>query len=124
MAVGRIGRSASSSGTIRRTKCVTRTPADHYPIDPDVIASAAGAFASGSAADPDGVVDVRGKGLMLAVEHESKDRRDDVMAAAVDRGFLTLGCGHRTQRFLPPLDVTEREIDLGVDLLLEAIEAA
>jgi 4-aminobutyrate aminotransferase len=73
-------------------------------------------------ADPESVVDVRGKGLMLAVEFDSKERRDDAQAAAMQRGLLTLGCGHKTLRVLPPLDVTEREIDLGVDLLTAVID--
>jgi 4-aminobutyrate aminotransferase len=73
--------------------------------------------------DADGVHDVRGRGLMLAVEFESKQRRDAVMEAALQRGLLTLGCGHRTLRLLPPLDATEREIRLGADLLTDAVEA-
>ncbi|WP_436924171.1 aminotransferase class III-fold pyridoxal phosphate-dependent enzyme [Halosimplex amylolyticum] len=72
-------------------------------------------------ADLDPVVDVRGKGLMLAVEFDTKERRDDVQEAAMQRGLLTLGCGHDVLRVLPPMDVTEREIDLGVDLLTDAI---
>ncbi|MHB9286073.1 aminotransferase class III-fold pyridoxal phosphate-dependent enzyme [Halobacteriales archaeon Cl-PHB] len=75
-------------------------------------------------ADPPGVVDVRGKGLMLAVEFDSHDRREAVMEAGLERGLLTTGCGWKTMRILPPLDVTEREIRLGADLLVEAIEAA
>ncbi|WP_336002810.1 aminotransferase class III-fold pyridoxal phosphate-dependent enzyme [Halorientalis halophila] len=71
-----------------------------------------------------GVVDVRGLGLMLAVEFDSKDRRDDVMDAAFERGLLTLGCGRKTLRILPPMDVTEREIELGADLLATAVEAS
>ena len=67
-------------------------------------------------------VDIRGKGLMLAVEFDTPDRRDAVVEAAFERGLLTLGCGYRTVRLLPPLDVTEREIDLGVSLLVEAAE--
>ncbi len=73
-------------------------------------------------ADHDVVRDVRGLGLLLAVEFDSKDRRDAVQEAALSRGLLTLGCGHRTLRVLPPLDVTEREIDLGADLLTQAID--
>jgi len=75
------------------------------------------------AADPDGVVDVRGKGLFLGVECDTKERRDVVIEAAMQRGLLMLGCGYKTLRILPPLDVTEREIDLGADLLVEAFEA-
>lgn len=73
-------------------------------------------------ADLGGVTDVRGKGLMLAVEFDSKERRDSVVKAGLKRGLLTLGCGYSAIRLLPPLDVTEREIQLGVSLFHEAIE--
>ncbi|WP_330632518.1 class-III pyridoxal-phosphate-dependent aminotransferase [Halocatena halophila] len=72
----------------------------------------------------EGVVDVRGLGLMLAVEFESKSLRDDVVDAALAEGLLTLGCGQKTLRLLPPLDVTEREIDLAVELLASAVDRA
>ena len=68
---------------------------------------------------PEPIVDVRGKGLMLAVEFDGQDRRNDAIEAALARGLLTLGCGRKTIRILPPLDLTEREIDL----LVEAIAA-
>lgn len=68
------------------------------------------------------VIDVRGKGLMLAVEFDTKDRREAVVDAAMKRGLLTLGCGYKTLRLLPPLDVTEREIDLAFDLFASAVE--
>ena len=75
-------------------------------------------------ADLPGVDDVRGKGLMLAVEFDSKERRDEVMRKAFSRGLLTLSCGYDVLRVLPPLDVTEREIELGCDLLAAAIADA
>ncbi|MFB6155192.1 MAG: aminotransferase class III-fold pyridoxal phosphate-dependent enzyme [Haloferacaceae archaeon] len=75
-------------------------------------------------AAPESVVDVRGRGLMLAVEFETADLRDDVVEAALERGLLTLSAGYKTLRALPPLDVTEREIELGAHLLLDAIEDA
>ena len=68
------------------------------------------------------LLEVRGRGLMLAVEFDTKTRRDDVLEAAFRRGLLTLGCGYKTLRLLPPLDVTAREIDLGMELLCEAID--
>ncbi len=73
-------------------------------------------------ADLPGAVDARGKGLMTAVEFDGKERRDDVMEAALSEGLLTLGCGYRTLRLLPPLDATEREIRMGVELLSNAAE--
>ncbi|WP_101294768.1 aminotransferase class III-fold pyridoxal phosphate-dependent enzyme [Halegenticoccus soli] len=72
---------------------------------------------------PDHVVDVRGKGLMLAVEFDTGERRDAVVEEALKRGLLTLGCGVKTLRLLPPLDATEREIELGVGILREAVDA-
>jgi len=75
-------------------------------------------------ADPEPVVDVRGKGLLLAVEFDTEERRDAVQQAAFKRGLLLLGCGEKTIRVLPPLDVTEREISLAVDLLTDAIAEA
>jgi len=75
-------------------------------------------------ADLPGAVDVRGKGLMLAVEWATADRRDAVVEAGLERGFLTLGCGTKSIRMLPPLDVTPREIRLGADLLTAAANDA
>ncbi|MFC4988588.1 aminotransferase class III-fold pyridoxal phosphate-dependent enzyme [Saliphagus infecundisoli] len=70
------------------------------------------------------VIDVRGLGLMLAVEFDTKERREAVVEAALRNGLLTLGCGHKTLRLLPPLDVTTREIALASDLLAESIDDA
>jgi len=73
-------------------------------------------------ADRECVVDIRGLGLMLAVEFDTPDRRDAIQTAAFKRGLLTLGCGRKTLRLLPPLDVTEREIELGAALLIKAVD--
>jgi 4-aminobutyrate aminotransferase len=77
-----------------------------------------------AAADLPNAVDVRGRGLMQAVEFDSKERRDAVEAETVARGLLTLACGNKTLRLLPPLDVREREVSMAVDLLSEAARAA
>lgn len=67
------------------------------------------------------ISNIRGNGLMVAIDFESKESLDQTIRAALERGLLTLGCGQRTMRLLPPLDVTAREIDLGAAVLLEAI---
>ncbi|MFB6111490.1 MAG: aspartate aminotransferase family protein [Halobacteriaceae archaeon] len=68
------------------------------------------------------VENVRGKGLMVAFDLDTKDRREAVIKASLNRGLLLLGCGHRTIRVLPPLDVREREIEIGVDVLGDALD--
>jgi len=73
---------------------------------------------------PDHVEDVRGKGLMLAVTFDTADRRDAVVRESLKRGLLTLGCGKKTIRLLPPLDSTPHEIELGVGIFVDAVEAA
>jgi 4-aminobutyrate aminotransferase len=73
--------------------------------------------------DMPGTVEIRGKGLMLAVEFESKALRDAVQEETFSRGLVTLGCGKKTLRLLPPLDVTEREIRLGAEMLNDSVEA-
>lgn len=75
------------------------------------------------------VGDVRGQGLMVALEF-SQDRVAKGFASAVsgacfDRSVLVLPTGHReTLRFMPPLTVTPEEIDELVKVLEEAIISA
>ncbi|MFB6186792.1 MAG: aminotransferase class III-fold pyridoxal phosphate-dependent enzyme, partial [Halobacteriaceae archaeon] len=63
----------------------------------------------------------RNKGLMMAVDFDTKKRRDAVLEACLNRGLLILGCGSRTVRILPPLDVTEREISIGAEIFCDAV---
>jgi len=70
------------------------------------------------------ILDVRGIGLMDAIEIDSRERRDRIVRNAFQRGLLLLGCGYKVIRFLPPLDVRQREIDLALEILEEAIKSA
>lgn len=74
--------------------------------------------------------DVRGKGLMVAIElvtdREAKtpahEERNNIIMAAFERGLLLLGCGANSIRFSPALTVTGEEIDTCLTILEEAIE--
>jgi 4-aminobutyrate aminotransferase len=73
---------------------------------------------------PDSVLEeVRGKGLMIGVEFDTKERREAVQRTAFENGLLTLGAGYSTIRLLPPLDVTEREVEIGAEAFVEAVES-
>ncbi|HSR12708.1 MAG TPA: aspartate aminotransferase family protein [Thermodesulfobacteriota bacterium] len=63
------------------------------------------------------IVDVRGIGLMDAIEIDTRERRDRITRRAMEQGLLIIGCGYKVVRFLPPLDVRGREIDMALDLL-------
>ena len=78
------------------------------------------------------VGDVRGRGLMLAVEIV-EDRlsrkpagalRDRIVDLAFQRGLLLLGAGENTIRLCPPLIVTQQETDIALDILEECIAVA
>jgi 4-aminobutyrate aminotransferase len=73
---------------------------------------------------PDGVGDIRGLGLMMAVDLVSGERRapdhdarDRVIQAAFHRGLLLLGCGEGAIRFCPPLCITAGQIDTALAIL-------
>jgi 4-aminobutyrate aminotransferase len=70
------------------------------------------------------VEDVRGLGLMDAMELDTVERRGRVLHACLERGLLLLGCGFKAIRFLPPLDVTQRELDLALEILSEVLPLA
>lgn len=79
----------------------------------------------------EGIGDVRGKGLMVAVEMV-KDRRtkapdpqtrDAIIQNAFHKGLLLLGCGHNSIRFCPALTVSAEEIDLCLTIFEEALNS-
>ena len=78
------------------------------------------------------VGDVRGRGLMLAVEMVENRLsrtpagalRDRIVDLAFHRGLLLLGCGENTIRLCPPLIVTQQETDVALDILEECIVLA
>jgi 4-aminobutyrate aminotransferase len=70
------------------------------------------------------ILDVRGLGLMDAMELDTVERRGRILQACLKRGLLLLGCGFKAIRFLPPLDVTQRELDLALEILSEVLARA
>jgi 4-aminobutyrate aminotransferase len=68
--------------------------------------------------------DVRGLGLMDAIEIDSRERRDRIIHKAFERGLLLLGSGYKVIRFLPPLDIRSREIDMALEILEAACKEA
>lgn len=84
-----------------------------------------------------GVVDVRGNGLMLAIEFRDSNnnpdyhRTDAIKQACRDRKLLLLTCGAKIGhpqvdnsaiRLIPPLNIADADLDGGVNILIEAIK--
>ena len=76
--------------------------------------------------------DVRGLGLAWGIEFV-KDRktkehdiktRNNVIREALKRGLVLLPCGKSTIRLIPPLNITEEQAKIGLEILEEAIKAS
>ncbi len=64
--------------------------------------------------------DVRGQGLLAGISCDDSVVNLDLVKAAESKGLLTVPAGANVVRVLPPLIVTEAEIDEGVSLLDQA----
>lgn len=67
------------------------------------------------------VASVSGIGLMIGIELNNK-KAGDIVKAALDKGLLLLTAKTKI-RLLPPLTITYEEIDRGLDILLELLNA-
>jgi 4-aminobutyrate aminotransferase len=75
--------------------------------------------------------DVRGKGLMIAVElvkdvttkEHATELRNDLVQECYRRGLLTLGCGKSSLRFSPPLLITRDQADEAMEVFESALTA-
>ena len=63
------------------------------------------------------VSNVRGRGLMCALDVPTEAVRDTVVQRLLEEHVIVLPCGERTVRFRPPLDITERELETGLAVL-------
>jgi L-lysine 6-transaminase len=68
------------------------------------------------------VSNVRGRGLMCAIDLPGQQLRDQVITGMRDSQVLVLGCGERSIRFRPALNVTEDELLVGVRALHTVLE--
>ena len=76
--------------------------------------------------------DVRGLGLAWGIEFV-KDRktkehdiktRNNVIREALKRGLVLLPCGKSTIRLIPPLNITEEQAKIGLEILEEAVKSS
>ncbi len=69
------------------------------------------------------VENVRGRGLMCAVDLPTTEFRDRVLDKCYDEGVVILGCGTKSVRFRSPLNIKPAEIDQGIDMLTRSVKA-
>ena len=72
----------------------------------------------------DFVRDVRGHGLMVGVEMDTKERLSKITAACKAKGLLALTAGESVLRLMPPLNVTAEQIDAGLEIIESSLQEA
>ncbi|NIM20727.1 MAG: L-lysine 6-transaminase [Candidatus Latescibacteria bacterium] len=66
---------------------------------------------------PDVVTSTRGRGLMVAFDLPDRDKRQSFVSVARDNGLIAAGCGTRTVRFRPALNLTMADVDEGMEIV-------
>ena len=75
-----------------------------------------------TAADLSAIRDVRGLGLMLGIGVDPEKRAGYVQKLAGDRACIVLTAGTDTIRLLPPLVITNEEIDQALACMKEVLK--
>lgn len=105
------------SGTAIAGAAVSAVIAEMRRIDAPALARAKGARLAAGLAAIDGVVEVRGLGLLLAADLGAGRDAKAVYAELLRRGLITNAVNATSLRFAPPLTVSDDEIDEAVALV-------
>jgi 4-aminobutyrate aminotransferase len=70
------------------------------------------------------VTDVRGLGLMLALELKTPELAAQLVQSAFERGLLLLTAGTRAVRISPPLVLDSEEAATGLEIIASALDQA
>jgi L-lysine 6-transaminase len=68
-----------------------------------------------------GVTNVRGRGLMCAMDLPSGELRNRAISEIYNGGAIILPCGCDTIRFRPPLNITAGELAQGMEIITKAM---
>ena len=69
------------------------------------------------------VVQVRGKGLMIGVQIKEGTKPFDIEVECLKQGLCVTTAGTDVVRFLPPLVISDREIDEGLKIFKASLES-
>jgi L-lysine 6-transaminase len=68
------------------------------------------------------VSNVRGLGLFCAMDIDTNTNRELLKDKALEKGLILIGCGNRTIRFRPPLNLSQTEVDEGVGIIRQCLK--
>ena len=67
------------------------------------------------------VKDVRGKGLMIGTQIDPSVKPFDIEVRCLEKGLCTTTAGSDVVRFLPPLNISDKEIEKGLKIYKEVL---
>ena len=109
------------SGTAIATAAVNATIDEMRRLDAPTLAATTGARLTAKLVDLDGVVGVRGFGLMLGVELADGLDARVAYTDLLDAGLIVNAVNPSTIRLIPPLTVSDAEVDEAVALINTAL---
>lgn len=69
------------------------------------------------------VSNARGRGLLCAFDLPTSDDRNQLVEKIMDNGALILGCGEKSIRFRPSLNISTDNIDRGIEIIEQSIKS-
>ncbi len=63
------------------------------------------------------ITNARGLGLMCSFDMPSSELRDEFRTICEKEKLLILGCGEKSIRFRPPLNITDDELEEGLQVI-------
>lgn len=109
------------SGTAIAGAAVSAVIAEMRRLDAPALARAKGARLAAGLAAIDGVVEVRGLGLLLAADLGAGRDAKAVYTELLQRGLITNAVNATSLRFAPPLTVSDDEIDEAVAIVASVL---
>jgi L-lysine 6-transaminase len=64
----------------------------------------------------------RGRGLFCAIDLPDPSRRDRLRQLTYELGLILIGCGTRSIRFRPPIDLKTAEVDEGISAIRKSLQ--
>ena len=71
---------------------------------------------------PELISNVRGRGLFCAYDLPNTEKRDRITQLLQKEGALVLGCGTKSIRFRPHLNIKSEEIDTGISMMQNVLK--
>jgi len=68
------------------------------------------------------VNNARGLGLMCSFDLSDKESQKYFITSCFEKGLLILGCGEKTIRFRPPLNITDEELEEGLQVVEKVLK--